>query len=319
MAPLRPEVLLLSSKFDYSTDHIAYRLHHSGVPYLRLNRDQFQEMSLTLEAIPARLYGTVGSIEFEISSERLRSVYFRAPVFLRDNYQPAIGADEQFARSQWAAFIRSLTVFCAARWLNHPMAVYQAEVKPYQLRVASSVGFQIPRTIITNDNQRCHNFFDEEAIIAKTLDSVVLRAGDNEAFIYTSLVPKSEFLNGSIAIAPIIAQQPLLPKMDIRVTVVGDQIFPVEITSLNGEKCPVDWRLQKKDLVYRRHQLPIEVAQACVQVTRDLGLSFGGIDLVKTEQGYWFIEINPTGEWSWLMEPTGYQIDEAIGHWLLAE
>jgi glutathione synthase/RimK-type ligase-like ATP-grasp enzyme len=41
-------------------------------------------------------------------------------------------------------------------------------------------------------------------------------------------------------------------------------------------------------------------------------LNFGAIDLIFHNNEYYFIEINPTGEWSWLQKITGYKFDELI-------
>jgi glutathione synthase/RimK-type ligase-like ATP-grasp enzyme len=315
-AIVRPRVLLISNKFDYSTDHVAYQLHGMGVPYLRLNRDQFAEMRLELLPAVPRLRGSAAEINFDITAEALRSVYFRAPVFLRETFQPDLPPDDQLARGQWAAFLRSLTVFDRALWLNHPRAIYQAEVKPFQLKVAAEVGFPIPETVVTNSVEVAAAVARDGRVVVKTLDSVVLKMGSEEGFIYTNFISTDEVLSGDISAAPVIAQQPLVPKVDLRVTVVGRRVFPVEITSLSGEGCRGDWRTQKNDLVYRPNDLPEPVAERCVEVVRRLGLRFGGIDLILHGGDYYFVEVNPTGEWAWLMGHAGFPIDLAIAEML---
>lgn len=36
------------------------------------------------------------------------------------------------------------------------------------------------------------------------------------------------------------------------------------------------------------------------------------IDLAKCGNRYYFLEINPTGEWAWLVDELGFPIDEAL-------
>ena len=43
-----------------------------------------------------------------------------------------------------------------------------------------------------------------------------------------------------------------------------------------------------------------------------LHLRFGGIDLAYANGEYYFIEVNPTGEWGWLEVKTGMEISSAI-------
>jgi glutathione synthase/RimK-type ligase-like ATP-grasp enzyme len=45
---------------------------------------------------------------------------------------------------------------------------------------------------------------------------------------------------------------------------------------------------------------------------KDLGLFFGGVDLALVKDRYYFIEVNPTGEWAWLVDAAGLRIDTAI-------
>lgn len=45
---------------------------------------------------------------------------------------------------------------------------------------------------------------------------------------------------------------------------------------------------------------------------KSLGLRFGGIDLAVSDGEYYFLEVNPTGEWAWLVDATALPIDEAI-------
>lgn len=44
----------------------------------------------------------------------------------------------------------------------------------------------------------------------------------------------------------------------------------------------------------------------------ELNLNFGGIDLVYSNGRYYFIEVNPTGEWGWLEVKTDMKISSAI-------
>jgi hypothetical protein len=49
-----------------------------------------------------------------------------------------------------------------------------------------------------------------------------------------------------------------------------------------------------------------------------MSLRFAGIDLVLDESaGYWFIELNPNGEWAWL-QAAGLPIAELIAHELVS-
>ena len=52
---------------------------------------------------------------------------------------------------------------------------------------------------------------------------------------------------------------------------------------------------------------------------RLLRLEFGGIDLAILDDTYYFIEVNPTGEWGWLTSTAHLPIDSAIVDALVEE
>jgi glutathione synthase/RimK-type ligase-like ATP-grasp enzyme len=89
-----------------------------------------------------------------------------------------------------AAFTGSIMGF-NARWMSHPGAVWQAEYKPYQLRLASDLGLPFPRTIITNDPAAIRAAFREfgSMIVKPAKTGHVVRDG-KEYSIFTSRVLK---------------------------------------------------------------------------------------------------------------------------------
>jgi glutathione synthase/RimK-type ligase-like ATP-grasp enzyme len=79
-----------------------------------------------------------------------------------------------------------------------------------------------------------------------------------------------------------------------------------------------DWRLQKDITEYRPYELPAPVHAACIRLVQQLGLVFGAIDLAVHEGAHYFLEINPTGEWAWLVDQLQLPIAEVIADALCA-
>ena len=310
---MNPHVLILSGLYDFSADLVALRLRNAGVPYVRLNREQLAEHRLALDPIVPELTIRGPSGDYRVGRE-LRSVWFRQPVFLRNVPAVPLSLEEQLERSQWMSFLRGLCVFRHALWMNPPAATYIAESKPYQLSVAASCGFQIPATLATNDAKRLREMFPSSVAI-KSLDTVLLREGDDCLFTYTILNPGDEVNDETVRTAPLLAQHALEDKIDLRVTVVGEEMFAVRVLS-KGRGIFGDWRTVPKDaLEYQDVPLSGAMAERCSSFARRLGLPFAAIDLAETPQGIYFIEVNPTGEWGWL-STRERSIDQAIASWL---
>jgi len=119
-------------------------------------------------------------------------------------------------------------------------------------------------------------------------------------FAYTSILKINELTEENTRQVPFFAQQAISEKTDIRVTVVGTSVWAHKIL-VNGEDTDGDWRLNKRDsLTYEPVGLPHEIEEKCIDLCKRLDLRFGGIDLMKTQDRYYFVEVNPTGEWAWL-------------------
>jgi len=308
------EVLIISNKFDFTTDYVVLALRKLKVPYVRINRDEFLNYSIKLFLENEELHVDIDGKVFIISNKTLKSIYYRAPTFIRSLDIP-VNLEEQLYKFQWPAFIRNLIIFENALWINHPVDTYKAENKLYQLKTAKQIGFKIPYTIVSNDGKLCN--IDEKARYAiKTLDPGLLKIKGKEAFIYTTIVTGSELIKSNLRLVPVVIQECLFPKLDIRVTVIGHKVFAVKILK-QGKIIDGDWRRTRKEkLEYIPIMLPDEINRFCVNLVKKLGLHFGAIDLALVNGEYYFLEINPTGEWAWLVNSINFPIHQEIARLL---
>jgi len=308
------EVLIISNKLDFSTDYITYELKKLDVPYLRINRDNFMQYSIKLLPKTTRLYFEIDNKKFYVSKKFLKSIYFRAPTFIRI-LKPYITPEEQLYLFQWNSFLRNLIIFGDLLWVNNPVQTYKAENKLYQLKIAKECGFKIPKTIITNDIKTC-NIKRNEMYIIKTLEPCLLNIKNNEAFIYTNTISGKNLLQNDLKLAPIIIQELLEPKKDIRVTIVGNKIWAIKILK-KGKAIKGDWRkIKKEKLEYIPINLPDNIVNCCFKLIKSLELNYGAIDLVEYKGDFYFLEINPTGEWGWLVNQVKFNINEELAYLL---
>jgi glutathione synthase/RimK-type ligase-like ATP-grasp enzyme len=257
-----------------------------------------------------------GNLWLNIIAEELSSVLFRQPVFLRNTPSHALSIVEQLERSQWPALLRGLCVFDKARWMNHPARTYLAESKPYQLRVASRLGFDVPSTRIGNDLRGIESAKLGNPLILKSVDTALLRDGSDSIFTFSTIGHVDEWRDEDLYAAPVICQELIRHKTDLRVTIVGEALFAVRIQE-NGHGIEGDWRVRPRGEVrFVPTELSSDCADRCRRLAITLGLSFAAIDLAEASDGrIFFLEVNPTGEWGWLVGH-GLRIDAAIADWL---
>jgi len=310
------EILVITNTLDFTSDYVCLELRKRGKKYLRINRDEFEKYEIVFDIKTMELSIIINSEKYVINNNLLKAVYYRAPIYLRDIYQPQIEMEEQLYRTQWTAFIRNLFIFENINWLNNPVATFKAENKLLQLKYAENLGFLCPTTIVTNTNKL--DIRADSNYIVKSLDTALLKSNGKEAFVYSTVIKGNEIKNSNLNISPIVIQEYIYPKVDIRVSVISDKIYAVKILE-NNLGIDGDWRLKKNDISYVPINLPEDIEKKCVQLLKDLGLAFGGIDLIESKGKYYFIEVNPTGEWAWLVDNSGLKIYEGICDYLGSE
>lgn len=305
----KPKVLIISNTLDFGTDYITYSLESRNISYLRINRDCFDRYRIDFNIQTGILEIEVENEMFILSEEILKSIYFRAPVYLRDNYQPDLTTIEQLYRTQWTAFIKNLVYFENVLWMNNPTMTYKAENKLLQLKVAKELGLHIPDTIVTNSNKRFQD--TDKMIVMKSIDTALFKKSGQEAFVYTNVMSERDLMSANLTSLPIMTQEFLNPKIDIRVTIVGEEIFAVKILK---ENCGIegDWRMHREGIVFESFDLPKEISEVLLKLNQRFNLKYSAIDLAISKGKYYFVEINPTGEWAWLVDNAGISIDQSI-------
>lgn len=305
------DYLIVSSTIDFSTDMVCYRLLEDNEKFYRLNRDEFLKHKIVVDLQNEVMIISIDGEEYEAQFEHLKGIFFRAPVFLRTQSKKELSVQEQLERNQWSSFLRNLIVFENANWINNPVSTYRAENKIFQLCIAKEYGLAVPVTYISNCTD--FNLESDKKYIVKSLDTALFYDMENnkEMFTYSNVVSGSELNEYDLTSAPIFIQEFLNPKIDCRVTYVQGKLFPVKILQ-NGKGMYGDWRMRKEELEYIPFQLPAYVENAIHKLMKKLELNFGGIDLAIVSGEYYFIEVNPTGEWGWLEVKTGTNISKTI-------
>lgn len=256
--------------------------------------------------------------------ETIGAVYYRRPTRFRlpDHLSPA---DRRFAEAEAHRGLGGLLAALPARWVSHPARIADAEAKPAQLQLAAACGFRLPRTLISNDPGQVQAFADEIAgpLVYKPLSSGILREPDGLRAIYATRLDAADvdgwLDSDAIRLAPHQFQECVTSKAyDLRVTAVGDQLFPIAIHTADPDQ--LDWRTDYDTLTYQPVTLPAGVAAGIHRYLATMGLAFGAFDFVMDRaRRLWWMECNPNGEWGWLTEAIEVPIADALAELLLGQ
>ena len=150
-----PEVLILTSRFDFSCDYVISELRRLGTPYFRLNHEDIDQFSVIMTPdLPEVLLHTKG-FSVKLTPHSLKSVYYRLAVYPREPKTDKHSLQDQLNRAHRSVFMRSFMIFDSCLWVNCPAATYKAEHKAVQLLTARKLGFTVPHTVVTNDYGGC--------------------------------------------------------------------------------------------------------------------------------------------------------------------
>lgn len=173
---------------------------------------------------------------------------------------------------QWMATTTATVV-------NRPAAAASNATKPIQTRSARACGFGVPDTLLTNDPEQARAF-------AARHGRVVYKAAGGTR-TYTGLLDLADTSRlERLSTCPVYLQR-YIAGTNVRVHVVGADLFPVEIIS-----DAVDYRQGVREM--GPVSLPEHVAEMCRAVTKALELLVAGLDLIRTPDEWYFLEANPS-------------------------
>jgi glutathione synthase/RimK-type ligase-like ATP-grasp enzyme len=310
-------ILIISSERDEHAVAVATELADRSVEHRILDLAQFPEnigLILRYEGgrSPVALLRGVDGAEIDLAD--VAAVWYRRPqpfVLAAGLSRPS---HRTFAYNESHEAIAGLWQMLDVFWMNHPTRDEVAGRKAYQLVVANACGLQIPPTLISNDPDEVRRFLAERGpndTIYKAFSAT------QQEWRETRLVRDEELaVLDQVRHAPVIFQEYVPARYDLRVTVVGGQIFAAAIHSQDTQY-RVDFRIDMNSATVEPHDLPPGVASSVHALMGQLGLVYGAIDMRLTPDGrYVFLEINPAGQWLFIEGRTGQRISAAVAETL---
>jgi MvdD-like protein with pre-ATP grasp domain len=219
---------------------------------------------------------------------------------------------QQFALSELSTALQGMWQCSEALWVNNIVRDAAAAHKPWQLDQARQVGLTIPDTLITTDPEKVRAFWQArrgEVIYKPFLQTF-------HSWRETRQLKADQLAQlDSVRLAPVIFQSLIPGAADLRVTVIGSEVFPAAV-DLRKMEYKLDVRLNQQ--AYERHPLPPATTEKLLALMRRLGLEYGAIDLRLTPDGdYVFFEVNPAGQFLFVEHACQLPISAALAAHLI--
>lgn len=194
--------------------------------------------------------------------------------------------------------------------INDPWAQDRARLKPLQLEVARDLGFDIPKTCISNDVEAIAEL--GQLVVYKALTWLSTLEGQ---VLFTNVVSTAELRAHADVVrrAPGIFQEVVQKACEYRITVIDDAVFTARIDSQKKPETQLDWRRDQMALQYEAARCDPALEERVLALCRRLNLRFGAIDLIERPDGeIVFLEVNPAGNWLWIEERLSLPITTAV-------
>jgi len=348
----KPCVFIVSSFVEPNVNAVISRLEKRNVRWVRFNTETFPLLTQIHLDIPTS-DAAYGHFRFpkgvsNLDTRDVTAVWYRRSgnLILPDGLSVT---QQEFVKSEALSLLLSTYDCMNCLWVNPRRLEMRAGLKPYQASVAKEVGLSIPETLVTNDADAVREFAHRfsEPILFKPIGGMIggtppgftrevhdayegrfpvkpappsereEKRASNVLFAQLLTPDKMAHIDSIIG-CPAIFQEYIKKQVELRITIVGEEIFAAEIHSQTSIETQVDFR---RMALYDRatipqhaiHRLPDDVRDALMALMRRLGLVFGCIDMILTPDGrYVFLEVNSSGQWQWIEELTGMPITDAL-------
>lgn len=313
------KVLIITHSEDNNVvDTVIQQIQQLGGSCVRFDVDRYPlESRLSSSFVNGQWQGLLETPQATSSLDDITAVWYRR------SYHIGKGLDTLLEKEYLSSTLGELrrTLFGMLEGLKcfqiERYSVYRRlDSKEEQLRIAKDCGLEVPATCITNSPAQLKAFLENtgKPVIAKMQSAFAIYWDGQEHVVFTNEVTTAHLdqLNG-LRYCPMVFQEKLDKALELRVTIVGREIFCFSIDS----KQLVDWRKEGAALAneWLAYTLPGDIQQALLAFMDTYGLNYGAIDLILTPEGkYYFLEVNAAGEYFWLDK----QCDHAISRHLAA-
>lgn len=227
-------------------------------------------------------------------------------------------------KDEWNSIIKQLLAhlsYIGVPFFDEANSLLLAEKKILQLDIARAVGFNTPSTIISNSKSQIIDFLnhhDGEGIL-KLSTQPTFNKNNEVYFIFANKVSISDFDEMDTTInSPFIIQNYIQKQYEVRYTFVNGEHFVCKIDSQSSDKSKIDFRRYDfANTPYLGIEAPERIKNMVASLMSKLNLNYGALDfIVDPDDNWFFLEVNPVGQYGWIEHLTGLRITKAILRYL---
>ncbi|WP_294281403.1 MvdC/MvdD family ATP grasp protein [uncultured Chryseobacterium sp.] len=302
------KILIITHTGDnFSIEKVTEYIELNGFEVIRFDVDLYpMQNRLTTAFEDGSWISILETAETKYRLDDIAAVWYRRAYNIGNGLKEEMdakfyGAAMGEIRNTLFGFLESIDAYS----LGKPSVYRRLDSKEEQLKIAEKIGLKIPETCMTNNPEQARQFIlKHKNVIGKMQTGFAIYEDGVENVVFTNVIDKNKLEElDSLQYCPMQFQTRLEKKKELRVTVVGQDIYAFEIDSQKSEAAKVDWRKDGLNLIdqWVETQLPQEIELKLLELLDVYHVDYGAIDIILTpEDEYYFIEINAAGEFFWL-------------------
>ncbi|MCR1025763.1 grasp-with-spasm system ATP-grasp peptide maturase [Cellulophaga baltica] len=315
-------ILIVSEVLDASTNHTIDWITPT-FKHVRVNRKGLRIISINYD-LQEILFDINGEI---LNSKEIDSFWYRRGDFTIENKcllselklknHILYHLDEE---------LNDIKLFFIDKILQQKKSIgsfFAEEKKLSQLFFAKQIGLKIPSTLITTKKDDLIDFYMscEKKIVTKGINNSPSITYDNISIEgYTEKVTSDLIDKLPDEFFPSFFQENIKKQYELRIFFLKGKFYAMAIFSQSDEQTKTDMRKYNDTHPNRTipYKLPTDIENKLSSFMDKMSLDTGSIDIiVDNENEFYFLEVNPNGQFGMVSTPCNYYIEKDIAEMLI--
>lgn len=314
------KLLILSSQTDHSTNEVIEWLIHYSIPFTRVNGEVgHKSCSIDIEENGGLRVEVIDRFENRYPLDTYTSYWYR-----RGDWMVAFPRVKKYKKAvarilgdEWGTTRGALHYILEQKYSLGSLGRDKHHNKIISLLTAASVGLNIPATLITTDKNKLTNVVKKNKSITKAIYNMfeIISANTIRRVGTKRISEEEEKLLSEEFFFPTLIQSEIPKAYELRIFFIKEEFYPMAIFSQLDEQTVVDFRNYNRNKPNRcvPYILPQKVKAKLVQFNKIMNLDTGSIDMIVTpDNKFYFIEVNPIGQFGWVSKNCNYRLEEKI-------
>jgi len=301
-------IIIFTEKSDLSTCDVVDWLIYYNKSYLRINEDDLFEIDIEKNQFILCFQ------EYRINIDEIKAVWYRRSLLQikQDKFENK-GVQKYIFEEKTVLKEYLLFLFSKKKTIGkaNGLRVNKLIIN----HIAKSVGLKTPNSFLSKSKK---DLQVEYSLITKTINENPHIKLNNE--LYFSLLTKEVKKNDKNQQFGIsFFQEKIEKRYELRVFYLNEKKYSMAIFSQKNKKTEIDFRDYDKEKPNRvvPYKIPKKIELKIIILMKKINLNCGSIDiLVDKNLDYYFLEVNPVGQFGMVSIPCNYYLEEKIANYL---